>query len=45
MSETAEHETAASPGFADLGLGERILKSLKAVGYESPSAIQAQTIP
>ncbi|AIY19413.1 DEAD/DEAH box helicase [Pimelobacter simplex] len=42
MSETAEHETAT---FADLGLGERILKALKGVGYESPSAIQAQTIP
>ncbi|MCX6398860.1 MAG: DEAD/DEAH box helicase [Propionibacteriales bacterium] len=42
MSEPAEHETAT---FADLGLGERILKSLSDVGYESPSAIQAQTIP
>lgn len=42
MSETAEHETTT---FADLGLGDRILKALKDVGYESPSAIQAQTIP
>ncbi|WP_237111658.1 DEAD/DEAH box helicase [Nocardioides sp. WS12] len=42
MSEPAEQETAT---FADLGLGERILKSLSNVGYESPSAIQAQTIP
>ncbi|GAA3682516.1 DEAD/DEAH box helicase [Nocardioides ginsengisoli] len=42
MSETAENETAT---FADLGLGERILKALKDVGYETPSAIQAQTIP
>jgi ATP-dependent RNA helicase DeaD len=42
VSETAETETTT---FADLGLGERILKSLKDVGYESPSAIQAQTIP
>ncbi|KRB78347.1 cold-shock protein [Nocardioides sp. Root190] len=42
MSETAETETVT---FADLGLGERILKSLSDVGYESPSAIQAQTIP
>lgn len=31
--------------FADLGLGETVLKALKGVGYESPSAIQAQTIP
>ncbi|THJ14187.1 DEAD/DEAH box helicase, partial [Nocardioides sp.] len=43
MSEpAAEHETAT---FADLGLGERILKGLAEVGYESPSAIQAETIP
>jgi ATP-dependent RNA helicase DeaD len=42
VSETAETETVT---FADLGLGERILKSLSDVGYESPSAIQAQTIP
>ncbi|HVK27174.1 MAG TPA: DEAD/DEAH box helicase [Nocardioides sp.] len=42
MSETAETETTT---FADLGLGDRILKSLKDVGYETPSAIQAQTIP
>ena len=31
--------------FADLGLGDTVLKALKGVGYESPSAIQAQTIP
>ena len=31
--------------FADLGLGDRILKALKDIGYESPSAIQAETIP
>ncbi|MEV5000258.1 DEAD/DEAH box helicase [Nocardioides sp. LML1-1-1.1] len=42
MSDTAENETTT---FGDLGLGERILKALKDVGYESPSAIQAQTIP
>lgn len=42
MSENAETETTT---FADLGLGDRILKSLKDVGYETPSAIQAQTIP
>jgi ATP-dependent RNA helicase DeaD len=38
----AQDETAT---FADLGLGERILKALADVGYESPSPIQAETIP
>ncbi|WP_435771590.1 DEAD/DEAH box helicase [Nocardioides sp. SYSU DS0651] len=42
MSESDHPETTT---FADLGLGERILKGLADVGYESPSAIQAQTIP
>ena len=42
MSDTDESDTTT---FADLGLGERILASLTAVGYESPSAIQAETIP
>lgn len=31
--------------FADLGLGDALLKALDAVGYEEPSAIQAATIP
>ncbi|WP_396668642.1 DEAD/DEAH box helicase [Microbacterium sp. R86528] len=31
--------------FADLGLGESVLKALRDVGYETPSAIQAATIP
>ena len=31
--------------FADLGLGDAVLKALKDVGYETPSAIQAATIP
>jgi ATP-dependent RNA helicase DeaD len=33
------------PGFRELGLGEPILEALSAVGYETPSPIQAQTIP
>ncbi|MCL8026642.1 DEAD/DEAH box helicase [Nocardioides bruguierae] len=41
--EEAVEETA--PGFADLGLSEPVLDALRAVGYESPSAIQAETIP
>ena len=31
--------------FADLGLDDAVLKALKDVGYETPSAIQAATIP
>ncbi|HEV2796279.1 MAG TPA: DEAD/DEAH box helicase, partial [Nocardioides sp.] len=31
--------------FADLGLSPEVLKGLAAVGYETPSQIQAQTIP
>ena len=31
--------------FADLGLGTAVLKSVREVGYETPSPIQAQTIP
>lgn len=33
------------PGFGELGLSAPILEALAAVGYESPSPIQAQTIP
>ncbi|WP_036194162.1 DEAD/DEAH box helicase [Nocardioides aequoreus] len=33
------------PSFADLGLGEAVLRSLADVGYETPSPIQAQTVP
>ncbi|ODT25531.1 MAG: ATP-dependent RNA helicase [Microbacterium sp. SCN 69-37] len=35
----------STPGFADLGLDAAVLKALKDVGYETPSAIQAATIP
>jgi ATP-dependent RNA helicase DeaD len=40
-------DTAEPPAitFADLGLGDRVLKSLREVGYESPSSIQERTIP
>jgi len=34
-----------STTFADLGLGKSVLKALSDVGYETPSAIQAETIP
>ncbi len=32
-------------GFADLGIDDRVLRALSDVGYESPSPIQAATIP
>ena len=38
-------EASATPDFADLGLDPAVLKALKDVGYETPSAIQAATIP
>ncbi|MDP3967481.1 MAG: DEAD/DEAH box helicase [Nocardioides sp.] len=41
-SPTAEPTT---PTFADLGLSDAVLRSLADVGYETPSAIQAATIP
>ena len=41
MTSSASH--AAS--FADLGLAPPVVAALAAVGYESPSPIQAATIP
>ncbi len=38
-------QTAPSVTFADLGIDKRVLKALSDVGYESPSPIQAATIP
>ena len=35
----------AAPGFRELGLPEQILAALTAVGYETPTPIQAKTIP
>jgi ATP-dependent RNA helicase DeaD len=40
---TAEHDS--SVGFADLDIDERVLRALADVGYETPSPIQAATIP
>jgi ATP-dependent RNA helicase DeaD len=43
---SADADTAApSLTFADLGLSDAVLKALRDVGYETPSAIQAATIP
>ncbi|GAA5039179.1 DEAD/DEAH box helicase [Microbacterium fluvii] len=51
MTETDAQTDAAAPAetetptFADLGLSDAVLKALRDVGYETPSAIQAATIP
>ncbi|UQX88492.1 DEAD/DEAH box helicase [Jatrophihabitans telluris] len=42
---TAPDDTEQRPGFADLGLSAPVLQALSEVGYESPSPIQAATIP
>jgi ATP-dependent RNA helicase DeaD len=42
---TPHEETQNPPRFADLGLSEALLTTLSEVGYESPSPIQAATIP
>jgi ATP-dependent RNA helicase DeaD len=44
MSST-DTDTTPTPTFADLGLGDAVLRALTDVGYETPSAIQAATIP
>ncbi|GAB3732035.1 DEAD/DEAH box helicase [Luteimonas pelagia] len=38
-------QAAPSPRFADLGLSPPVMEAVSAVGYESPSPIQAATIP
>jgi ATP-dependent RNA helicase DeaD len=38
-------EPSTTPRFTDLGLPEPLLRALAEVGYESPSPIQAATIP
>jgi ATP-dependent RNA helicase DeaD len=45
MSAVPEEPIAGSVTFSDLGLSEAVLRALVDVGYESPSPIQAQTIP
>ena len=37
--------TPDTQSFADLGVDDRVLEAIKDVGYESPSPIQAATIP
>ncbi|GLI28535.1 ATP-dependent RNA helicase DeaD [Agromyces rhizosphaerae] len=43
--EAAAPEEPAATTFSDLGLDGEVLKALDDVGYETPSAIQAATIP
>jgi ATP-dependent RNA helicase DeaD len=45
MSAVPEGESPTAPSFRDLGLSEPVLRALADVGYESPSPIQAATIP
>ncbi|MBF4633946.1 DEAD/DEAH box helicase [Agreia pratensis] len=46
ISGPTEADTAqVEQTFSDLGLDDAVLKALKDVGYETPSAIQAATIP
>jgi ATP-dependent RNA helicase DeaD len=40
-----DETTAPEVTFADLGLDDKVLKALADVGYETPSPIQAATIP
>jgi len=42
---TSGPDNDATPRFDELGLDPKVLKVLKDVGYESPSPIQAETIP
>ncbi len=44
-SDEQDDTTTPEVTFADLGLSEPVLKALADVGYETPSAIQAATIP
>ena len=45
MSAEPASDSTVGPKFTDLGLPGNLLQALAAVGYESPSPIQAATIP
>ena len=45
MSAVPADSIENSASFRDLGLSDAVLLALADVGYESPSPIQAQTIP
>ncbi len=44
-STASDREASSEPTFADLGIDDRLLAAIADVGYESPSPIQAATIP
>ncbi|MEY2848683.1 MAG: hypothetical protein RI885_1348 [Actinomycetota bacterium] len=44
-SPDADAHTEPQITFSDLGLSDAVLKAVKDIGYETPSAIQAATIP
>lgn len=43
--EAPSEDNTPRNGFEKLGLDERVLRAIKSVGYETPSAIQEATIP
>ncbi len=45
MTNTSAADAAPTITFDDLGLAPEVLSALRSVGYESPSPIQAETIP
>jgi len=45
MTSPEPDATSAQPTFADLQIHPSVLQAVADVGYESPSAIQAATIP
>ncbi|WP_406250524.1 DEAD/DEAH box helicase [Microbacterium sp. M] len=45
MLTDAPEESPATPGFEELGITGPVLKAIRDLGYETPSPIQAATIP
>ena len=45
MVSNTDETTAPAPTFAELGLADAVLDAVTSAGYETPSAIQAATIP
>jgi ATP-dependent RNA helicase DeaD len=45
MTATDSGDPGGQPSFADLGLDKRVLRALDDVGYETPTRVQAATIP
>ncbi|MCK2027294.1 DEAD/DEAH box helicase [Microbacterium sp. SSW1-47] len=45
MPTDAPDESPATPGFEELGITGPVLKAIRDLGYETPSPIQAATIP